>query len=358
MADLPPSLQGLYNDNERLRSLRADLQSAISDIGTSTVSVRSRLGDLPEQIEEAINRLIKSTESALVTDATAWEIGTLTADEFMDQDEMSYYFGLHELRLAMQAVFLARFQVRDFPVSSPLPQTESDAILLSMTEEQFEGYGFIDPVQETEVDYFFRKLLTGETFQDAAASELGDWELWPELHQANEVTDLDDTAGQTIRIPTEPIARNNSLVFEPEYKGDDPALVQRYLHGRSLRLEPDGDLGGGRLKLTTSGAIDLIGGLPNLARQILYRFRSRKGSLGPSNPFWGFLPLADLGDYPFPVAEDRAIEELRAQAADDPRVSSVTPRYDTLVLSGTRLSIDLDIRAVGSDQAETVSARI
>lgn len=359
---LPQEIQNdfdLFAQNERLKQLRADFNEAVSKMETGSYSVKQAFAGLVDQINSLLDTLTSAVETTVIPKDSFQDFldGVVTLDEFGSFDIIEYYNGLKKLRFMYYGATVALQQLQDVPVKPVSPAiTAQTGVLDSLDSNEFIEQGSDNPVFEAQQSFKYYVIVAGDTLQTIASKVFdGDINRWPEIAQANSISDSDlldnNLVGQTLKIPTEAAASNNlqsnNLVFELYFLGTTQKEIDRFNYGRDL------DLFEKKLQISGTGDLKRNEGLTCLVDNLQARFDNSKGALNPLNPTWGLDSPGDASDIPFVIILDRLLSNMESQATDDPRVVSAAVLRKQIEVDGDVIRVPMDITLIGNRDLDT-----
>lgn len=367
MTILPQEIQNdfsLFALNEELKRLRAEFGQAVSKMESGSYSIKKSFSGLIDNINNLIDSLTSAVEVAIIPSEVFadFEAGLVTLDEYGGFDIIKYYNGLKKLKFAYYGVVVALNQLQDVPVKPITPaMTQESGVLDSLDTKEFIEQGAENPVFEAQQSYKYYTIVQGDTLSVIASKVYsGDMNRWPEIAQANQITDSDlldnNMVGLTIKIPVDAVANsnilNNNLVYEKFFDGLLQSAIDRYNYGRDIYLFR-GDGYRGKFEISSIGDLKKIEGNNCLVYNLQSRFFNFKGALNPLNPTWGLERPMGLGNVPYAIALDRMLTDMESQCTDDPRVVSASINRKEIKIEGDVIRVSIDINTIGGKNLET-----
>lgn len=354
---LPTEVQNnidLFNLNESIRKQRADMATAVSNLASGAFSAKSIFSALLEKFETTLRILITLMEKVLVPEESFQDFidSNVTLDEFASFEMLKYYNGVHKLLFFTAGYHVALLQLQDAPTKpvTPVIQSAGDTFDTLDTKEFIEQ-GAENPVFDDVTEFFYYTIVDEDTLQIIANKVFdGDTNRWSEIAQLNSLLDNDlidnSLTGTIIKIPASEQEGNisqseNNLVYEPFFDGVSEENIQRFTYGRDLKVNNK------HFEISSIGDLRRVEGTACFVQNIQSRFNGKKGTLTPSQPYWGLDRLEDYGNIPVVIAIDRLLTDMEAQALDDGRTVSASAIRKSLVKSGDRFDISMEIFLIG-----------
>lgn len=362
MTTLPQEIhndQVLFAQNEELRSLRAELTTATSQMESGSYSIKKVFAGLIESINRVIDSMTAAIEVAVVPEDEFQNFldGLTTLDEYGSFDIIAYYNGLKKMRLVFYGATVALSQLQDVPVKPITPSVvQENGILDSLDTKEFLEQGAENPVFEAQQSYQYYVIVDGDTLQTIASKVYdGDINRWPEIAQANSLRDsdlLDNVmAGETIKIPVDAAGaaniRSNNLVYETFFDGLSQVKLDNFNYGRDIYLFEK------RFQVSSTGDLKRAEGTKCLVQNVQARFDNTVGALNPLNPTWGLQPSGDTASVPFVIMLDRTLTDMESQASEDPRVLNAAAQRKKIRIEGDAVFIDIEMDLIGGKNFET-----
>jgi hypothetical protein len=352
--DLIYSSTELFSWNSKLKNLRGELNTAISEVQSGAQAMKKVMGDLMERIFATIEELRILVEAAVIPKDSSDDFtnGLVTFDQFADFDMIEYYNGLNQLKLAFTGITAALRQISEVPQKalSPVPDSGSgDGILDTLSDTEYLEQGWENPVTEVETKFSYYEIIAGDTLQGIAAKVYnGDVTKWPEIADVNEISDSDllDNAldGVVIKIPESGtgVARSDSnLVYEPFFKGDAQTDLNLFLHGSDLALDVNRNIA-----VDSQGDFKTIDGIKCVSENVQDRFLLGEGELNPLHPYYGVGITVD-DSVPYMVRLEKILRDMEYQAMADPRVVSANVNRKSIEIKGDRFDVEITMSLIG-----------
>lgn len=355
-AILPTEIQSnidLYNLNESIKQKRARLDTAVSQLASGAYSAKKIFSKILEELETVINETIVQVEKVIVPeeDFQDFKDSNKTLDEFASFDMLKYYNGLHKLLFFLPGFHVALLELQDTPTKPGTPAFQSAGDTLDLLDtDEFDAQGSINPVFDDNPDFFYYTIVDSDTLQIIANKVFdGDTNRWPEIAQLNGLSDNDlidgSLTGEIIKIPTNQddnrSQSENNLVFEPFFDGTDQAAIDRFTYGRDLKINEK------HFEISGTGDLRRVEGTDCYIQNIQSRFNGKKGTLSPSQEYWGIDNIEDYANVPPVIAIDRLLTDMEAQALDDGRTVSASALRRSLVKTGDRFDVSMEIVLIG-----------
>lgn len=279
-------------------------------------------------------------------DQTSYNSGTLTLDDVLDYNLLSYHNTLQKIKIyanSLKGVInsIARNEeVRYY----------SNADDYTLTSEQFDSDD--ENIVSNEVNFYYYTVMEGDTARIIALRELKNSDKYISILKLNKISENDFIdnmlLGEKIKIPIQEtvISRGNeNLVYESNQ--DD---IEKYLFGIDIATDINK-----RLKLSAKGDLASIGGIENVCESIERRIKNTKGSLNVFNPNWGVISIDD-GDAPLMVKIDRYITDVVNQIQSDPRIENVNIDLSKLEWNGEVIKLYSKIYFIGVEEHKEIVA--
>jgi hypothetical protein len=353
---LPTEIQSdltLYNLNESIRKQRADLDTAISKIASGTYSGKTIISEALNRLEDSIKTLIELVEKVIIPEESFQDFldANITLDEFASFDMLDYYNGLQKLLLYLNGFHVALLSLQDAPTKPIAPTQEIDGNILDvLNSNEFLEQGFRNPVFDNTPEYTYYTVVDGDTLQTIANKVFdGDTYRWPELAEANELSDnslIDqDLVGLVIKVPVAQEVNasqiENNLVYEAFFSGTDQKSIDRFTYGSDLKIVNK------HFEISGIGDLRRTEGIPLIVQNLQSRFNARKGSLNPLEQNWGVNKIEDNANVPSIIALDRLLSDMEAQAVEDGRVLYASALRRTTIKKGDRFDVKMEINLIG-----------
>lgn len=348
------TIQAEIGYNSDFVSNSISIENIIEEISTENQAIQSgqstALTSLPTLVSNLMIALDASFSGFLSIflssdQQTSYIAGTLTLDEVLDINLVSFYNTLQKIKLYAESI--------NGILNSIVKQDEiryaSNADNYTLTTEQFDSIN--ENKVEGSITFYYYTVRDGDTSRIIAARELNDGEKFVNILQVNDINEndfIDGTlVGKQIKIPllTSLISRgDDNLVYEP-----NQADIQKFLYGSDIAVDSEN-----KIMISSTGDILEISGIDNVMEGITKRTENKKGSLNVFNPNWGVTLIGD-GNSPLLVKIDRYLSDLINQIQSDPRVDSVKMDMSKLKLNGEVLSSQFTIYFVGSEENREVT---
>ena len=347
------TIQAEIGYNSNFVSSAVEIEDIIDAIATENENIQAGkstamtlLPTYSKQLRTAVSLALEQFVDTFLsnTQQTAYMAGTLTIDEVLDFDVLSFYNTLQKVKITSNSLcgvintIVVQEEIRYY----------SNADDYTLTDEQFDS-GDENKVENTS-NFRYYTVMSGDTARIIALRELKDSEKFTSILKINNISENDlidgSLIGEKIKIPilTATVTRgDDNLVFS-----NDPDNTDEFLYGSDLAL-------GANDELLVSAKGDLLGktGIENVYDNIERRLSNNKGSLNVFSPNWGSIAIDD-SNAPLMVKIDRYLEDAVGQIQADPRVESVKIDLKKLIFNGETLTVPYTIFFSGSEQYREV----
>jgi len=348
------NIQAEIGYNANFVSASVDIDDIIADIATENESIQAGQSTALYLLPTLISKLLKTLENArnsfIATflsseQQTQYDAGTITLDEILNIDLISFYNTLQYIKLYAESIHgILNSVVRQEEI-----RYYANADDYTLTTDQFDSGN--ENMVEGSTTFYYYTVMAGDTSRLIAARELKDGEKFISILKINDIDEndfIDGTlVGQQIKIPLDISTASrgeDNLVYE-----SDPSDISKFLYGTDLASDIEN-----KLMLSATGDLLGLSGIENVYSSIERRVQNTRGSLNVFNPNWGVIPIDD-GAAPLMVKIDRYISDLVDQIQSDPRVESVKMDLSKLEFVGEKIVTHSSIYFIGTEEHREIT---